>query len=56
MGFFNYLVERHQQILGLLTEHIQLTAIGRNAIRLNSMRPNESQRKTNTIIPHENAI
>ena len=27
MGFFNYLVERHQQILGLLTEHIQLTAI-----------------------------
>lgn len=27
MGFFNYLVERHQQILSLLTEHIQLTAI-----------------------------
>lgn len=27
MGFFEYLVERHDQILSLLTEHVQLTAI-----------------------------
>ena len=36
--------------------HIQLTAIGRNDNKANSMLPNENQRKKNTIKPQAQPI